>query len=182
MIDWERNKRLLIEGSEHAIRAFLAQLPNGELAAIGYTFELWNESPQFNLCANARRYFQESMLGYRREWPETSEQQIRWSSGDFEFPAGLLKVRNELGTEWCAENVRLHKLSDADEMGRESAYSQEVYDGLVRISCEALAVLAKKNVFGDFSKIDFNVAEYGDKIDVIKERDRMIRALIQKMA
>lgn len=174
MIDWQRYSQLLTDGSDAALRRFFAERPGVDIAAIGYTFELWNSSPAFNLCANTRTYFHEVKERYRKEWPSTPEDQIRWSSGDFQFCSGLLNTADELGSEWKAEYSRLHDLANQDPDSR------EVYDGLVRISCNALAKLAKRGLFGNWKEIDFNVAEYGDDVEVVKQRDRKIRALIEK--
>src|SRR5689334_2790496 len=108
-MDWPQTKQLLIVGSDKAIRAFLSHHADDQLCAIGYVFELWNNSPQFDLCANTDRYFRNSMAQYERNSPQTVHEEIRWNSGDYEFPAGLLH-REELGPEWLAESARLHDL------------------------------------------------------------------------
>jgi hypothetical protein len=98
MIDWQRNKAILITGSETAIRAFLSRNSTAELCAVGYVLELGQPPPlAFYLCANTRRYFDRTMAKYRERWPDTPADNIRWNSGDYEFPAGLLDPRDEMG-------------------------------------------------------------------------------------
>jgi hypothetical protein len=176
MIDWERNKKLLLDGSEAAIRKFLAVRAKGDLCAIGYVFELWNASPQFDLCANTTQFFQESMARHLKKWPDDSvddsAKEYRWNSGCYQYSAGLLGERAELGAAWDAESDRLHELADADPESR------EVYDGLIRISCDVLVELASRRVFGDWSALDFNVSEVGDAIETVQQRDREIKQRI----
>jgi hypothetical protein len=174
MIDWDRYTRLLTDGTNGAVQRFFAQHPGIELSAIGFTFELWNHSPAFNLCANTHTYFRAVKERYRTEWPNTDCEQLRWNSGDYEFCAGLLTDPNELGAEWESEYIRLHELAN------ENLHSRDIYEGLVRISCCALAKLVNCGMIGKWNVIDFNVAEYGDDIDLIKDRDRIVRSLIAR--
>jgi hypothetical protein len=58
-------------------------------------------------------------------------------------------------------------------------FSTKVYDGVVTISCEVLAALARSKLLPDWRTIDFNVSEVGDKIDTIIKRDQQIRRLIE---
>jgi len=173
MIDWDRYSRLLTDGTDGAMRKFLAQHPGTTLSAIGYTFELWNLSPAFNLCANTHLYFRQMNDRYRTEWPNVEVETLRWSSGDYQFCSSLLTGRNELGSEWESQYLRLHNLAKEDN------YSREVYDGLVRICCAALARLVKGGAIGDWKQIDFNVSEYGDDIELVKQRDQRVRSLIE---
>lgn len=176
-IDWARNQRLLFNGSKKAIQRFLAARPGLDLCAIGYTFELSNASPAFDLVANTRTHFQEHVKeSLAKGYPGVTEEGLRWSSGDYECCAGILGEKDELGKTWSREASKLHKLSCSDD----SAVFTLVYEGIVRIACETLAELASAGILGDWKKLDFNVAEYCDKEEVIQQRDKGIRRLIRK--
>src|SRR6185436_13345909 len=114
-IDWNRNLELLLSGTEAVIRKFLSERPEIEICAIGYTFELGNASPAFHLCANSREYLARTLECYRREWPNRDLGSVRWNSGDYQFPAGLLPVAEELAPEWASEAEKFHNLATKDE-------------------------------------------------------------------
>jgi hypothetical protein len=167
MIDWRRNKRLLVEGTQSAVRAFLAKKGRNDLCSVGYVFELGNASPAFFLCADTRTY--------RSQCPDAETDEARWNSGGFEYPAALLSL-HELGPEWADEVARLPSLAE------DASHFREVYDGLITICCEALAELAPTGLFGDWTQVDFNVSEVGDPIERVRERDRHIRQLLAAKA
>jgi hypothetical protein len=164
MIDWSHNKALLSQGTRSAIRAFFEKHGRDDLCSIGYVFELGNASPSFHLCADR--------WTYRKACPDADGLEARWNSGGYEFPAVLLKM-DELGPEWEAIAARLHKLST------KKPHVREVYDGLIQISCEVLAELARARHFGDWHALDFNVSEVSDSIELVIERDQAIRRLIE---
>lgn len=172
MIDWDLQKRLLIEATEPVVRVFQSRRPEDRLCAIGYVFELGNANPQFDLCADTERHRREVEHAYRAKWPDTDMEAIRWNSGEYQCPAGLGTAPDELGIEWCRISALLHETALDDE------HLDEVYTGIIRICCDALVVLAKRGALGDWTDLDFNVSETLDDIAVVKERHAMIRAAI----
>jgi hypothetical protein len=176
MIDWPLYSRLLYEGSSLALRKFFAEHPEIQLSAIGYTFELGNESPTFSLCADTNAHFEQTKEEYKKEWPQFDLNNLQWSSGDYQFCAGLLVEKEELGVAWNFEYAKLHEWVDAN------GEFDEVYDGLVCICCETLAALVRNGVIPKSNNLIFNIAEYSDDIKVIKERDRTVQLLIERNA
>ena len=134
--DWTRLEELLIDSSETAIRRFVASIEKRKLLAIGYVFELGNNSPQFDLCAN---------VSGSRDFVHDFDDEDRWNSGDYEYPAGLLDSRCELGSEWNAANKELHAIAnDDDSFGA-------IYDGIVGISSRIIhQVLEHGGALGEF--------------------------------
>jgi hypothetical protein len=167
MIEWRQHHAVLLRGARAALGAFFEKTGREDVCAVGFVFELWNASPSFHLCAD--RWV------YRRSCPDWDSAEARWNSGGFEFPAALLSL-GELGREWDATAAELHRLA-ADKR-----CSRDVYDGLVRVSCEVLADLAREGLFGDWRGIDFNVSEVNDGIEVVRARDALIRQLIAPAA
>jgi hypothetical protein len=154
--DWDHHQRVLVDASKAVLLRFFEKHPKESVIAIGYVFELWNASPQFDLCAN---------VGSRHD----DREEVRWNSGDYQFPAGLLGgTINELGAEWVQISDRLH-LAAEDEIGE-----GEVYRGLIDISCRALVELARTGLFGDPTRLDFNVSEVGDSTEMVRIRNRSI--------
>lgn len=133
--DWHRHQRVLVEASKAVLQRFYEKPSNEKLIAIGYVFELWNLSPQFDLCGN---------IGT----DHSERQELRWNSGDYKFPAGLLNTVNEVGAEWAQTIERLHKAAGGqDRCG-------EVYRGLIEISCGALVDLSSSGVFEDPARLE----------------------------
>lgn len=157
--DWPILEKLLIDSSEAAIRRFLASLKHRRLLAIGYVFELGNISPQFDLCAN---------VSGSRDFVHKFDDDDRWNSGDYEYPAGLLDPRTELGNEWNTANVKLHSIASDDH-----SFS-EIYDGIVRISCNSLIDLATRDVLPTPLSLDYNVSEVGDELPLVASRHALI--------
>jgi len=153
---WPQHQQVLLDSSRRVLKTFLSQHPDEKLLAIGFVFELWNNTKQFDLCAHTG--------------DEPSEDpEVRWNSGDYDYPAGLMGLRDELGPEWTAINTRLHQLAaKEDETG-------EIYQGLITISCQTMALLKQEGLFGDATELDFNIAEVGDSIEKVQERNRMIQ-------
>ena len=174
MIDWRHFGRLLLAGTEAAANKFFAMNPTYDLSAFGYTFELANHSPAFSLVLNSHAFFRKTREEYKKHTPAFTEDELRWSSGDFEYQALCMGDLAEQGVEWEREYIALHELACRDY---ESCV--EVYGGLVTISCDTLAALAKRGAFGDWKKIDFNVAEYHDDRATIMKRHRRFLALIE---
>jgi len=165
-VDWERCERLLLDGSRSALETFLGQRPRGELCAIGYVFELGNESPQFDLCADT--------WTNRKRLKDWQSPDVRWNSGNYEFPAGL-SHGSELGTDWNAESKRLHNLAEDER------HFAAVYKGLVDMSCLVLVKRASEGLLGDWRLLDYNVSETGDPTPtkVVAARDAKIKKLIE---
>jgi hypothetical protein len=169
MIDWEKNQQLLLTGARAAFREFLAAHSSEQLCAVGFLFELGNVSAQFDACAHVAK---------DRKEHQDQKVDVRWNSGSFTHPAGLTSRPAELGESWDAEVERLHDMPFDDDGDEDGEKTKEVYDGLIRISCEVLAALAFAGEFGDWRHVDFNVAEVNDSIDMVQHRDRLIRSRI----
>lgn len=157
--DWTSLEKLLIDSSEVAIRRFVASLKQRSLLAIGYVFELGNHSPQFDLCAN---------VSGSRDFVHELDDDDRWNSGDYEYPAGLLDSRTELGNEWNAASAKLHAIA-SDEQSFPA-----IYDGIVTISCNSLIGLATRGVLPSPLELDYNVSEVGDDLSLVASRHELI--------
>ena len=152
-------RRLLVESTRVVLSRFFQTHSPRDLIAIGYVFELWNASPQFDLCAHTGSHHDERL-------------EIRWNSGDYNFPAGLLGTIDELGPEWGGIVERLHQeAEDQDQSG-------EVYRALTEVACGALIEVAREGILGDTTKLDFNVSEVNDPLELVMERDRLIHLQI----
>jgi hypothetical protein len=159
--DWDHYHRVLVDSSRAVLLRFHEKAPKESVIAVGYVFELWNASPQFDLCAD---------VGTQ----DDQREEVRWNSGDYEFPAGLLGVADELGSEWTEISARLHQSAE-DQTG-----DGEIYRGLIDISCRALVDLARSGVLGDPTRLDFNVSEVGDDLAVVIVRNRLIHEQITR--
>ncbi len=157
--DWLVLENLLIDSSEYAIRRFVASLKQRRLLAIGYVFELGNSSTQFDLCAN---------VSGSREFVRDFEDDDRWNSWDYEYPAGLLDSQSELGNEWNAAIEKLHAIASDDHSLR------DIYNGLVRISCNSLIDLAIRGVLPSPLSLEYNVSEVGDDLSLVASRHTLI--------
>ncbi|MGE0757213.1 MAG: hypothetical protein AB7O38_09340 [Pirellulaceae bacterium] len=162
--NWNRLEQLLIASSETAIRRFITSLKSRKLLAIGYVFELGNNSPQFDLCAN---------VSGDRDFLHEFDDEDRWNSGDYEYPAGLLDSKNELGAEWDLENRQLHAL--ANDPDRYAA----IYAGIVDVACNSLIELAFRDVIPSPLAVDYNVSEVGDDLSVVASRHALILNAVQ---
>jgi|SRR5579872_4458394 len=172
MTDWKRNKSLLVECSEPMVRAlFDENKAKGDvIAAIGYVFEFGRGQLCFAMCANTARSAKKSAAQSLEKYPKEPVDEVRWNSGDYDYPGGL----DQFSTEWWNELRRLDRLVAADE-----AQSKSVHDGITEICCEALADLAILGALGDWSVIDFNVAALFDDVRLVQHRDGKIRELIR---
>jgi hypothetical protein len=178
MIDWPRNEELLFEDSERLIRALVAEHEKRRepLAAIGYVFEFGRGQLCFDLCANTARNAQTSLVEYLAQYPDASAEELRWNSGDYDYPGAADQYGGGWSKPWWDELERLDRLAENDEE------SKEVHEGIGRICCNVLAELAKRGVFGNWKLLDFNVAALLDDVAEVKERDRRIRQLIGSSA
>src|SRR5947207_1099701 len=155
--DWNHYHRALVDSSKAVLLRFYERQPKDSVIAIGYVFELGNVSPQFDLCANVGKCHDE-------------REDARWNSGDYTFPAGLLGLVDELGSEWTRINDHLHEAAeDQEEDG-------EIYRGLVAISCRSLVDLARSGSLGNAVRLDFNVSEVNDLLAAVIDRNRAIHA------
>jgi hypothetical protein len=168
VINWAHNQSILIAATATAVREFLSERGINDLCAVGYEFEFGQPEPSFFLCANTLRYRGQSSAG------GSGDDDARWNSGEYEFPAGLLDPQDELGPDWNRVMVDLHRLT---EHGEEETLL-DAYNGLVHICCQTLAELARDGLFGDWTEIDFNVSSVDDSVRTVKQRDRLIRRLI----
>ncbi len=162
--DWPHLERLLSDASELAIRKFLASLNHRKLLAIGYVFELGNNSPQFDLCAN---------VSGDSDFLHELTNEDRWNSGDYEYPAGLLDPANELGDEWNSENERLHSLANEDDN------FTAIYTGIISIACNSLMELARRHIFPNPLALDYNISEVGDDLSLVATRHALILNSLQ---
>lgn len=153
--DWNHYRQVLVEASKEVFRRFKEKHASKQLIAIGYVFELWNASPQFDLCAN---------VGAQHDQRE----EIRWNSGDYMFPAGLLGVVDELGEEWQQIMDRLHQSAEDQQA------NGEIYRGLITICCDSMAELANSGEFSNPLLLDFNVSEVNDNLDKVIARNHSI--------
>jgi len=169
VIDWQRNKELLLEYSESPFRDFFSE--NTAIAAIGYVYEFGRGTMYFDTCANSVEHARRSLAEYIAEHPEQSSDHFRWNSGDYDWSGGAIDV--ELSEEWESE------LSNLDQVAEDATQSEIVHSRFADICCEVLAELAKRGIFGDWSVIDFNVAALLDSEQLVKKRDQRIRDLIR---
>ena len=120
--------------------------------ALGFVFELYNATPAFELCAH---------LG-----PLADDEEERWNSGDYDFPAGLSGVRHELGPSFYARFSELHA------QAQEEPHHGPVYQGLLELCVQVLRDLRAEGIVP--SAIDLNVSEVGDPADVVAKRHAAI--------
>ncbi len=147
-LDLRHLRVLLATEARRVLRAFLATHPDTPLTALGFVFTLYNASPQLDLCAHTTAL--------------AEDDEERWNSGDYDFPAGLTGASGELGPAVLAEVARLHALA-ATEPPRGPAYQ-----GLVALCGAVLLDLRADGLVP--SCIDLNVAEVGDDVDIVASR------------
>ncbi|WP_459557627.1 hypothetical protein [Lacunimicrobium album] len=160
-IEWEDLQELLTRSSRTAIVHFLEVKQIDDLCAIGFSFEFGSEYPNFQLCANTRQFFDESQSMYRRDWPQADLLEVRWNSGDYQYPSGLLDS-HELGVEWNKKLVELNLIAQQILTLSEDLKAiiyQEFMQGVYDISMAAMAAIAKEGTLGDHKRLDFNIAD-----------------------
>lgn len=141
---------LLRERAREALRAFVAK--HGPPSALGFVFTLYNVTPQLDLCAH---------VGELAE-----DEDERWNSGDYRFPAGLTGAHRELGEEFFAELTRLH------DAARDEGPRGPIYRGLVELCSEVILDLLDAERLSP--GIDLNVSEVGDPIDLVISRHALL--------
>jgi hypothetical protein len=171
---WVLNKALLLENSEPVVRALFSEneARGDVLAAIGYVFEFGRGQLCFDLCANTARHAKASLAEFLAKWPDATADEVRWNSGDYDYPAGVQDRFGGWSTAWWNELSRL------DRLAADAGQSQDIHAGIAEICCEVLAELANREVLGVWSVMDFNVAALLDDIEQVKQRDAHIRNLI----
>lgn len=160
--DWNHHQQVLVKASKEVFRRFKEKHASKRLIAVGYVFELWNASPQFDLCAN---------VGAQHDQRE----EIRWNSGDYIFPAGLLGAVDELGSDWQQIMDQLHQSAQDQET------DGEIYRGLIDICCKSMAELAKSGEFTNPALLDFNVSEVNDDLNEVIARNHSIHEQLIKV-
>jgi hypothetical protein len=176
--DWQRNKNVLLKVSKPSVRALLAKT-TGEgdtLAAISYTFEFGSGQLCFEMCANTARNAKESLARHLAAWPDASPDEVRWNSGDYDYPGAVQDHFGGWSQGWWAELSRL------DHLAAQGKQSKVVHQKMADTCCEVLAALARRAGLGDWSAIDFNVAALLEDVTEVKKRDRRIRKLIGQSA
>jgi hypothetical protein len=133
--------------------AFRAAHPGAAPTAAGFVFTLDNVTPQLDLCAH---------LG-----PLADDEDERWNSGDYDFPAGLTGARRELGPAVWDAVVALHAAARAGDR-------DAVYRAIVAACGEVLLDLQDEGVLP--AGIDLNVSEVGDPSSVVAARGERLRA------
>lgn len=174
MIDWARNRKLLIENSERIIRGLMTdhRESGDEIVAVGYVFEL--TQPLFGICANSSSSLKASLE--ECDGDNEAAEEVRWNSGDFDYSGNVDDHYDGFSEELRGELRNLGRLARID------SNKSMIYDGVVRMCCEALADLVKRKVIDDPSKIDFNVSDLDDDLETVKARDEFIRRLIASSA
>ncbi len=178
MTDWHRNRESLLAESEPLVRALFAEnRDRGDiLAAIGYVYEFGRNQLCFDLCANTGRNAKESLSAFMAKWPDATEDEVRWNSGNYDYPGAAQDRFGGWGGAWMDELRRLDQL--AEDKGR----AKTIHEHIADICCDVLAELARRGAFGDWSVIDFNVSARLDNVAEVKKRDRLIRDLIKSAA
>lgn len=135
---------------EEARRVLLTFLDDHEEAptAIGFILTLYNVTPQLDLCAH---------LG-----PLSDDEEERWNSGDYDFPAGLTGERYELGATFYTRLAELHTLA------RNEDHHGPIYRGLIELCALVLFDLRDEGLIP--RGIDLNLSEVGDSWERVAER------------
>jgi hypothetical protein len=120
--------------------------------ALGFVFELYNVTPAFALCAH---------LG-----PLADDEDERWNSGDYDFPAGLSGVRHELGPAFHGRFAALHAQAQGEP------HHGPIYQGLIELCMQVLRDLRGEGLVS--ADVDLNVSEVGDPSDVVAKRHAAI--------
>jgi hypothetical protein len=72
----------------------------------------------------------------------------------------------------------LNRLANEHGAANDHDVQERIHELFGDVCCTVLARLAKRGTLGDWSDLDFNVAEFLDGFEVVKERDARIRELI----
>jgi hypothetical protein len=90
------------------------------------------------------------------------------------FSSRSLHAPDELGAEWTLISERLHQIAETqDETG-------EICNGLIDISRRAMIELSRAGVLGDWRRLDFNISEVNDSVDLVVHRNKMIHEHLQQ--
>ena len=170
MIDWKCFKQLLAVETKREIEALFAEnRKRGDtLVAVGFVFEFGRGQLEFDLCANTKRNAEQSVANYLSKYPNGSAMEIRWNSGDFDYPVANSEFSDAL---W-------DQLKNLDNLAKHERNRQVVYDNVVATCCHVMAECAQNGAIPDWNNIDLNVAELLDDMATIVERDKYIRSLV----
>lgn len=190
--DWNLTRKILIEGSIPAFKAFFALHPLNTVRAIGYTWEWGQPQAAFYCVANTQKGLEQGIIGCNRYRPEklddvAARNEARWEAGYFAYPAGLAGPGDDLGAAWSAEANKLHALTESMRPADPNDEAQYVtfeqnytafLESLVAVCCEALAAVARHGLFDGAQELDFWVGSTDDHGDIVRDRDARIRQLI----
>jgi hypothetical protein len=193
--DWNKTRNLLVAGSIPAFNAFFKVYPLETIRALGYTWEWGQPDAAFYMVANTQAGIDRALPDinrYGQDDPLTPEQgldEIRWNAGYFPFPAGLTGPNDEMGKAWEKEADALHALTEAmrpadynnaEQYALYAKNYEAFHASLVITCCEALAEMAKTGLFGNFEKIDFWVGCTDDNGVIVRDRNIVIRKIIER--
>lgn len=142
---------LLRDEARRVLQSFLGSHDEPP-TALGFVFALYNVTPAFDLCAH---------LG-----PLAEDEDERWNSGDYDFPAGLSGAHHELGPTFFARFSELHAQAQTEP------HHGPIYRGIVELCMQVLRDLRLEGLVP--SNIDLNVSEVGDPSDVVAKRHSAI--------
>jgi len=174
MLDWIHPAAVLLQGSRSAFRDFFAVHPIDQICAVGFVIELGSEGTYMEPCADTRAHRKVVWKDYSLKYPHMTKDEMRWNSGEYEFPAGLLR-HDELGPAWA-------QVAEALQRTAGGGASEEVCRGLISLCCDTIVTLSAEGAFGNWADLDFNVAEVEEPTDVVKERDAAIRRRLRGAA
>lgn len=184
-----RWRDLLLKSTRRALEEFWKRIPLSDLSALGYFTEFGQPSANFYLCAETIRHDAENRETYKT-LSKSEMEDIRWNSGDFKFPAGLISSHDELGPDWNLEmerlNQRVHEIVkatlEADALRKNTDEPTEVVipemDVLTDVCCDVLAILATEDFPEHASRLDFIVQDVDDTRQTTKVRNREIHERI----
>ena len=145
---------------------FIPTLGGRKILAVGYVFELSNAYSQFDICANIT-----GSCDWLHKLPATDDD--RWNSGDFEYPAGLLKPGLELGEEWAVFFATIHQTAEL------TGTYDSAKNTLVEIRCKSIALVASTGIIVSLLRVDYNVASVDDPCSIVAVRHRQILRAIE---
>jgi hypothetical protein len=190
--DWNHTQKILVAGSIPAFNKLFNAHPLNTMRAIGYTWEWGQPQAAFYCVANTQNGLENGMRDanlYRTEKLKDvqAREEVRWSAGYFQYPAGLLSPDDELGPEWKAETETLHAMAEAmrpldtSNDAQYAAYERDYeafHANLVRTCCEALAEIARTGLFEGATSLDYWVGSTDDHGDIVRDRDAWIKEMI----
>lgn len=131
---------------------------------------------EFDLCANTSANMKKVLRALPTNSPAESVDEARWNGGDFDYPAAISDRFGGFRDDGWDELTTLDQLAETENN------RQMVYDGMVEISCQSLANLARHGVIENWRQININVADLLDEIACVMNRYKFIRSVIQAAA